>query len=728
MRLIFLLLLSTCLFAQWGGYTPLSRWGGNSAPAWGGNPIISTPAFADTGSLEIKTGTYTGNGSDDRSIGIGLDLTTTGKNVFVMIKRVTAASSQAAVFRTDKHSSGVSSFLYANSDTVDLIQSFTATGFQVGTSLNVNTKIYYYIAMLGDSTKLNTIIYTGNNNDNRQISTNVAYPGLAIIKRDSTNVACWKSDQFGTDSSFAFVVPTGYSLLSQNRIQSLDSLGVEVGNDSCTNLSGKTYYAVVIHQDYVSSLRYTGNATANHRVLFSEDIAGLDWVSVHSSTANTSGWFWVPYVEGGYNSGYSYNKTSSPQSNYFAVSYHRITLASANNVNENSIKFFGFGVGVSDTILVANINDSGAGSLRQAISDAAWDDSITFSPDLNGETITIGVGNEFTLTRSVRIVGNGFGGTVISGDSTYRIFTVGSLGGIDIILDSLRFTKGYKTGASARGAVCANALGYSIILKNSLIDSCYISALSGNGLGIVQFEQTGVLLADTLYFTVENCIFKNNTVRNEGGSPNYMGNIATLSSATAKRKIEINNCAFISNTTTVASAATYGTAIACPNTGDVYIIRNSTISGNYNEKGCPGIATGNGKFYIYNSTIYNNTAIAGYGGGIQSNVVDLRNTIVAGNALVDFSSGATVTNAQNSIIGNDTGLTITNDLGGNQLDTDPLLDAIQQYGSTWCHPFGNDDPPYNAGTDLSGYGITTDQRGVVRPQNATYDVGAFELE
>lgn len=37
MRLIFLLLLSTCLFAQWGGNSS-PRWGGNSAPAWGGNP------------------------------------------------------------------------------------------------------------------------------------------------------------------------------------------------------------------------------------------------------------------------------------------------------------------------------------------------------------------------------------------------------------------------------------------------------------------------------------------------------------------------------------------------------------------------------------------------------------------------------------------------------------------------------------------------------------------
>src|SRR5207237_10182977 len=61
------------------------------------------------------------------------------------------------------------------------------------------------------------------------------------------------------------------------------------------------------------------------------------------------------------------------------------------------------------TFTVSNINDSGAGSLRQAILDAnalAGPDTLIFSGTLSGQTITLTSG-QLTITDSVTISGLG---------------------------------------------------------------------------------------------------------------------------------------------------------------------------------------------------------------------------------------------------------------------------------------------------------------------------------
>lgn len=92
----------------------------------------------------IKTGTYTGNDVDDRNIDIGVDLASKN-NVYVIIK--TAAATEP-VHRIEYAQGDLSMFFTGNNDIADCIQAFTATGFQVGTSNNVNadTIVYRYIA------------------------------------------------------------------------------------------------------------------------------------------------------------------------------------------------------------------------------------------------------------------------------------------------------------------------------------------------------------------------------------------------------------------------------------------------------------------------------------------------------------------------------------------------------------------------------------------------------
>jgi len=75
------------------------------------------------------------------------------------------------------------------------------------------------------------------------------------------------------------------------------------------------------------------------------------------------------------------------------------------------------------TITVMNTNDSGAGSLRQALLDAANADTITFDSSLNGQTITLTSG-ELLVDKSVTINGPGSDNLTVDGNHSSRVFHV----------------------------------------------------------------------------------------------------------------------------------------------------------------------------------------------------------------------------------------------------------------------------------------------------------------
>src|SRR5438045_671362 len=56
------------------------------------------------------------------------------------------------------------------------------------------------------------------------------------------------------------------------------------------------------------------------------------------------------------------------------------------------------------TLTVTNLNDTGAGSLRQAMTDALAGDTINFQPGLMG---TMSLQSDFTVHKSLNIVGPG---------------------------------------------------------------------------------------------------------------------------------------------------------------------------------------------------------------------------------------------------------------------------------------------------------------------------------
>jgi len=85
--------------------------------------------------MQMKSGQYTGDGTDNRNINIGIDLASKSE-VLLILKNGTATG--AAIFRCSQHAGDATSIFQSAVDVADAIQAFTSTGFQVGTDGNAN--------------------------------------------------------------------------------------------------------------------------------------------------------------------------------------------------------------------------------------------------------------------------------------------------------------------------------------------------------------------------------------------------------------------------------------------------------------------------------------------------------------------------------------------------------------------------------------------------------------
>jgi len=155
--------------------------------------------------------------------------------------------------------------------------------------------------------------------------------------------------------------------------------------------------------------------------------------------------------------------------------------------------------------------------------------------------------------------------------------------------------------------------------------------------------------------------------------------------------------------------------------GGTLALLNTTVSRNRaTTGGGGGIWNYNGTSVLTCTTIASNTAAAG-GGGIHwmSGTISLQNSIVAHNGAANCA-GTLTSNGHNLDSGTTCGFTASGDITG----TDPLLGPLVEDGGTLVHPLLEGSPAIDAGVCVAG--ITTDQRGVTRPQGAGCDIGAYE--
>ncbi len=180
---------------------------------------------------QLKTGSYTGNGADDRGItGLGL------APAYVI---VAGNSSKSAYQRFGGEAGDASLSFSSSTETADRIQRFDPDGFQVGTAAEVNTAgaAYHYVAWAPVASRAAGGLYLGDGTDDRTIPGAGFRPGAVIVKRQDTGQDVVRAVATRGDLSLPMTTAA-----FANGIQSFSGAGFQVGTDTRTNLAAKVYF------------------------------------------------------------------------------------------------------------------------------------------------------------------------------------------------------------------------------------------------------------------------------------------------------------------------------------------------------------------------------------------------------------------------------------------------------------------------------------------------------
>ena len=406
--------------------------------------------------------------------------------------------------------------------------------------------------------------------------------------------------------------------------------------------------------------------------------------------------------------------------------------------------------------VVTNSADSGPGTLRSAITNAASGAVITFDPSLSGATITLS--NTLTINTNLTIDASALpGGLQINGNGSVQIFNVAS--NTIVFLNSLTITNGYSTntgggiynggtltltnctlsGNSAYDIYAPGSSGGGIANDGTLtLNQCTLSGNSATGGGGGGIANGGTLtlnqctlsgnsatgggggIANGGTLTLTNCILSGNSATDGGGIANaglltlnqctLSGNSATDGGGIANNygTVTLNQCTLSGNSAKLSGGGIYNPVFA----GGPVALNQCTLSGNSATYG-GGIASN----YEYSPVTLNQCTLSGnsatnHGGGIYINgAAAMTNTIVAGNSYPDIGGN---------------GLTFG---GANLVSvTFPHLAPLGNYGGpTQTMPPLPGSPAIGAGS-VAANTFSTDQRGYPRTQNGLIDIGAVELQ
>jgi CSLREA domain-containing protein len=355
----------------------------------------------------------------------------------------------------------------------------------------------------------------------------------------------------------------------------------------------------------------------------------------------------------------------------------------------------------------ADDNKEGNCSLREAIEAANTNqpvDKCAAGSDAEQDAILFSLGKKATITlgSDVLLITDDAGLTIdgrkakitVSGNDAVRVFRVEP--GAVFNLRNLTVADGN----SFFGAGLLNN-GGEVQVWNSTFSG---NSASDNG-GAIENSGGGAL-------TVTNSTISGNSAGGVGGGI-----------LNASGTLTVTNSTFSGN----SSAGGVGGGGIYNDLGTLEVT-NSTFSGNSATDTGGGITNSSfGTLEVTNSTFSKNSANNG-GGIFNFNTATLRNTIVA-NSTQGGNCGGGITDAGYNI---DDGTSCGFSAANNSMpSTNPLLASslAKNGGPTKTIALLKGSPALNAipqATNGCGTEVTTDQRGVIRPQGEGCDIGAFE--
>jgi len=436
------------------------------------------------------------------------------------------------------------------------------------------------------------------------------------------------------------------------------------------------------------------------------------------------------------------------------------------------------------TFTVTNLNDAGAGSLRDAIGQAnaaAGADTVQFQPGLAG---MIPLASEIAITDTLHVAGSGVGTIKVDGNLATRLFKVQDAGGADIIATFSGMTLANGHAPDEGGAIwangddvtvvgcifdgnIANTRGGAIFVAegNLSIDASGIwNSRTGSTGGAILFSAGDLSITRSLIqdnasefggglsalsprvsVTISDTTFRNNSADHTGGG-------IWASTATS---FKVSRSAFVDNTTGQPNGGGIYFAGVTDFGSPVNVIENTTFSGNasLHQQGrgsALAIASGNmtlrNSTFAFNKTSPNDPPGANAGGALwvgggSTTQVKLQSDLFAGNThgnanlLFDVyrdsgGTGSTIDVANSAFQTQPDVTTLNGTVTAAMFDTDPQIEALDESGATPIHPLPETSPVLDRGINPAS--LPTDQRGAPRASASTEggqavtDIGAYE--
>ena len=397
---------------------------------------------------------------------------------------------------------------------------------------------------------------------------------------------------------------------------------------------------------------------------------------------------------------------------------------------------------MADTIEVANCEDSGTGSLRDAVGSAVSGDTVDASALTCGK-ITMTSGEIAIGVDDLTIVGPGIDALFIDAQGKSRALNHTGAGTLN--LQALTVSRGsYSKDDSARGGCIYS--GANVSLVDVTIFACEVS-------GITQPSGGGIFVGGTLYMDRSRLIDNLSIASGMAPHPNGSTPAASAMGGGASSYRIIANRSTISGNSAHSTTDTYtfgGGLFVGPNP----FVKVTTIDHNHADRGGgiallgPGTPNFNmdtissnsatisgGGIYSLSSLTIRNTTIAfnqsgASGGGIYQygflRTLSMDNVIVASNVATDNALDADIGGvvdifSQSSIV-----MQTTLPLPPDTIRDDPLLLPLADNGGfSRTHAIPDNSPAVDRGINEN---TTCDERGFPRVYGAEQDIGAYEYQ